>query len=123
MKSKIEQIGIVGNDIVQKFNLNISPLTPIYIGETNRNHMKNSHLSEYNSYCNDISDIIKNPDYVGINPNDLSLEYYKDFGGTTIHIKIAVRPTGNNIYFVKTMYEIKPSKFSNYLNSGRIKKT
>ena len=93
MSKDIEQIGVIGSDIVFKFSLDISPDTPIYIGLNNRIHMENRHREIYLKYSNRISDIISSSYYVGINPHDNSLEYYKKFNNEVIHIKIAVRNT------------------------------
>lgn len=121
MGTDTQQIGIVGSTIINKFNLNITPDTPIFIGSNNRAHMESSHKDIYEQYSDCIEEIISAPDYVGVNPHDNSLEYYKNFGQTIIHIKIAVRPTRNGIYFAKTMYDINDSKLHNYLRRGRIK--
>lgn len=75
-------------------NLDISPYTPIYIGISNKKHIKEKHLEDYIKYYHNIPNIIANPDYVGINSNDSSLEYYKDYDNKTI--KVAIRKTKND---------------------------
>lgn len=121
MGSDTEKLGIIGKEIVDAFNLSIKPNTPIYIGLHNRIHMDNNHSDIYVEFADRMSDIIKNPDYVGINPHDDSLEYYRTFGEITIHIKIAVRPTKNGVYFAKTMYDVNDFSLKCYLRKGRIK--
>lgn len=68
-----KQIGTFSSDVIQLLNLNISPGTPIYIGESNIEHIKKRHPYEYEKYFCDIEDILKNPDYVGQNPHGLYL--------------------------------------------------
>ena len=51
----------------------------IYIGDRNLNHIKSQHLSTFLKYHDKISLIISDPDYVGINDEDGSLEYVKVF--------------------------------------------
>ena len=66
----------------------------IYIGESNVNHMKRRHFSAYNKYGDRLSNIISEPDYVGINEEDESLEYVKIFDD---HVKLlfVLRETKN----------------------------
>ena len=116
-----EQIGVLGNAIVEKFNLRLSPDTPIYISEGNKCHMENAHSDTYREYSDKIALILCSPDYVGVNPHDKSLEYYKNFRETIIHIKVAVRPSANNVYFARTLYEVNDLKLNNYIASGRVK--
>ena len=121
MGADTEKLGVIGTDIVEKFNLSVSPDTPIYIGLNNRIHMENNHGDIYREYSDCMGEIIKFPDYVGVNPHDSSLEYYKSYGDITLHIKLAVRPTKSGVYFAKTMYDINEHSLKSYLEKGRVK--
>lgn len=121
MGNDIEKLGVVGEIIVNSFNLPISPDTPIYIGLSNRIHMENAHREIYLQYQSCMQEIIAYPDYVGVNPHDDSLEYYKKYGQITLNIKLAVRPTGKGIYFAKTLYEINEHSLNSYISKGRAK--
>ncbi len=121
MGNDIEKIGVIGELIVDMFNLTISTDTPIFIGLNNRIHMENNHREIYLQHSEHMREIIKSPDFVGINPHDNSLEYYKNYGEITVHIKLAVRPTKSGIYFAKTMYDINSNSLKSYLEKGRIK--
>ena len=121
MGTDIEKLGVVGSDIVNKFNLTISPDTPIFVGLNNRIHMENKHGEIYRQYSDCMSDVINSPDYVGVNPHDNSLEYYKDYDGNIIHIKLAARPTKNGVFFARSMYDVNDVSLQNYLSKGRIK--
>lgn len=120
MGTDVEQIGVIGSTIVEKFNLSVSPDTPIYIGLNNRIHMENSHRETYLSYCDKMTDIISSPDYVGVNPHDNSLEYYKKFNNAIIHIKIAVRKTKKGVYFARSMYSVNDTSLQSYIKNKRL---
>ena len=115
------QIGIVGTAIIKAFSLDIEPETPIYWSESNQTHMQSNHPDDFILFGSDLESIIATPDFVGINPNDSSLEYYKEYDCQTIHVKVAVRPTARGIYYARTLYEISEVKKNNYLLSGHIK--
>lgn len=121
MGNDIEKLGVIGESIINLFDLNINPQTSVYIGLNNRIHMENSHSETYREYESYMSDILANPDYVGVNPHDNSLEYYKSYNGVTVHIKLAVRSTAKGVYFAKTIYEINDNKLNSYIKKGRIK--
>ena len=63
-------IGYISQQVIELLGLNLEPNTPVYIGESNIEHIKNRHPYEYEKYFQDIGDIITFPDYVGINPKD-----------------------------------------------------
>jgi len=90
----------------------------IYIGESNVNHMKRRHLSAYNKYGNRLSNIISDPDYVGINEEDDSLEYVKIFDD---HVKLVVRVAGDEKLYVRSMYTVYQSRTEFFIKSGRLK--
>lgn len=69
--------GYFSSDIINILGLNITEGTPIYIADSNIMHMKNSHPADYAKYGNDIPQIISNPDYVGVNAKDNSIEFTK----------------------------------------------
>lgn len=121
MSNGIEKLGIVGNSIVNLFDLDIDPQTPVYIGLNNRIHMENTHGETYREFESCISEILSNPEYVGVNPHDKSLEYYKSYNDVMVHIKLAVRSTNNGIYFARTLYEINSHSLKSYLDKGRVK--
>ena len=90
----------------------------IYIGESNVNHMKRRHLSAYNKYGDRLSSIISEPDYVGINEEDDSLEYVKIFDD---HVKLVVRVAGDEKLYVRSMYTVYQSRTEFFIKSGRLK--
>ncbi len=75
-------------------------------------------------YVNCISDIIKTPDFIGINPNEkahFSIELIKCYDDNVL---VGVKLDRDKDYlYVATMYEISASKISRRLHSGRIKRS
>jgi len=90
----------------------------IYIGESNVNHMKRRHLSAYNKYGDRLPNIISEPDYVGINEEDGSLEYVKIFDD---HVKLVVRVAGDEKLYVRSLYTVYQSRTEYFIKSGRLK--
>lgn len=58
-------IGSFSLQIISMLSLDIEPGTPIFISETNREHIREHHPDTYRLYFDQISDIISNPDYKG----------------------------------------------------------
>lgn len=106
------------NDIIDS-NL---PLQKIYRSKGFPAHLiKQKHFNCL-KHIDDISDIIKDPDYIGINPNEDgdTIELIKIFNkNILIGIKLN---TDDNYLYVSTMYEIQEPKLTRRLYSGRIKK-
>ena len=72
-------------------------------------------------YIDYIPDIILEPDYIGINPNeqDTSIELVKKYADNVM-IGIKLDTDGKYLY-VSTMHDIQESKISRRLHSGRLK--
>ena len=62
MKTKI---GNFSARIIETLELDIPVGTPIYIADSNIEHMKSSHPNDFKKYCAQLTNIIANPDYVG----------------------------------------------------------
>lgn len=106
------------NDIV---GLDI-PLQKIYRSKGFSAHLiKRKHFNCL-KHIDNIPDIIKNPDYIGINPNEdgISIELVKVFDKSIlVGIKLDV---DENYLYVSTMHDIQESKLTRRLHSGRLKK-
>ena len=72
-------------------------------------------------YIDYISDIILQPDYIGINPNEkeISLELIKRYDDNVL-IGIKLDVDGEYLY-VSTMHDVQEAKIVRRLHSGRIK--
>jgi len=69
-------------------------------------------------YSDRLSLIISEPDFVGINDEDGSLEYIKILDN---HVKLVVRVAGDDKLYVRTMYTVYQSRTEFFLKSGRLK--
>lgn len=117
--SKVNKIGKFSKKIIDLLNLNIPENTEIYIGNQNREHMEKKHSHDYYYYHHLLPNIISNPDYVGIEPKNNSIEYIKEVSiDPSVIIKIAIRVSSNGKYFVRTMYNISDHKIQSALNKG-----
>lgn len=86
-------------------------------------HLIKRKHDEYIKYIDCIPDIIRNPDYIGINPNENntdSIELIKRYDN---NVMIGIKLDKDNKYFyVASMYDVSESKIQRRLHSGRIKK-
>ncbi|KXB66678.1 hypothetical protein HMPREF3181_00566 [Parvimonas sp. KA00067] len=73
-------------------------------------------------YIDDVENIIENPDYVGINPNEnkISLEYVKCLEKNVL-LALKLNKTKDK-FFIASMYTINDYKLESRKFSGRLKK-
>lgn len=117
------QVGIITQEIINILGItNITPNTPILLGDTNIQHMKTSHPADYKKYGNHITNILCSPDYVGINKKDNSLEYVKEFKIENEFVKVAVRISLNGNIFARSIYILNNNRVNNFINKGTLKK-
>lgn len=87
-----------------------------------KKHLIKRKHDEVLKYLDNINEIISNPDYVGINPNEKeeSLEYIKVFeDNVLVALKIH---SSKEYYYIPSMYTITDYKLKSRLYSGRLKK-
>lgn len=118
----MKQIGIINKNIIDTLHLEIPENSPILLGETNIKHMKKSHPDDYNKYKDEISNILRTPDYVGVNPKDNSLEYVKDFIVNDEFVKVAVRISTKGKFFARSLYILNRNRTTNFISKGTLKK-
>ena len=82
--------------------------------------VKRKHFNSL-KYIDYLPEIIENPDYVGVNPNenDKSIEFIKKYSKNVL-VGVKLEKDGQYLY-VSSMYDIQDSKISRRLYSGRIK--
>ena len=117
-----EQIGIFSDHVINTLGLNIPSGTPIFIGESNIEHIKNRHPAEYEQYFPRIREIISDPDYVGQNPSDKSIAFVKVFQLGSEYIRVAVRVTPKGTYFAKSLHILSTYNAERYIERGTLKK-
>lgn len=121
-KTKIGHIQEKILDLCPSDKISLTLNQPIFISEGNEDHIKNEHPTEYNQYFTELSNILANPDYLGVHPSGRSFQYFKFFGNGPDRILVAVRATNGGTLFVRSLYSVTEEKFNSYLESGTITK-
>ena len=111
-------IGYFSSTVINTLKLDIPVNTPIYISDSNLEHMKSSHPKDFEKYGCDLSLIISNPDYVGQNVNDGSIEFTKEYYIENEYVKVAVRVSASNIYYARSMYVLNSNRVKNFILEG-----
>ena len=115
-------IGYFTEAIIDLLSLDLDANTPIYIGDTNIEHIKKRHIYEYDKYFDKIEDIISEPDYVGKNKKDGSISFVKEYKVSDEYIRVSVRITTNKKCFAKTLHLLSTCNAERYIQKGTLKK-
>lgn len=118
----MEIIGYISQTVIKTLDLKISPNTPVFIGESNIEHIKSRHPYEYDKYYQDIGLIINSPDYVGLNPKDDSILFVKLYKVNGEYIRVAVKITSGEKCFAKTLHSLSTCNAERYLEKGTLKR-
>ncbi len=117
-----KKIGAFSAQIIEVLELDIPAGTPIYIADSNIEHMKTSHPNDFEKYGDELKNIISNPDYVGKNVKDDSIEFTKEYCIDGEYVKVAVRVSTHSIYYARSMYVLNPKRVKNFIAKGTLKK-
>lgn len=117
------KVGAISANVIELLELNIEVGTPIYLGESNIEHMKSKHSDDFSKYGDDISVIINQADYVGINATDNSIEYVKEYKVDDEYVKVAVRVSNGNVLYARSIYILNKNRVINYIRKNTLKKT
>ena len=115
------QIGKVNYKVIKLLHLDFEYELPIFLGDSNIEHMKRQHYDDYIKYGMDISKIIDNPTYIAKNPNKGSIEYIKKYEIADEFVLVAVRISNKGTFFVKTLFKMSERKKNIYLKKGYAK--
>lgn len=116
-------VGTISAEVISLLGLNIPAEIPIHLGSSNIAHMQQKHPADYAKYGADLPAILANPDYVGLNPKDGSIEYVKDYVVNGEYVKVAVRISVSGRYFARSMYVLNPNRVQNFIQKGTLKRT
>ena len=116
-------VGIISPTVESTLGITCATDRNIYLGDTNIQHMKNSHPVDYEKYKDELENILSNPDYIGLNPNDDSIEYVKEFIQDNEYVKVAVRISSGDKYFARSMYVLNKNRVRNFIAKGTLKKS
>lgn len=117
-------VGYVNDKVIKTFNLNYPQNKPIFCGESNKTHMKTEHPDAYELYGDKIEEILKNPDFISKHPKkkNSAIEYIKVFHNENDeYVLVAVRATGNNTLFARTLFIMDPEKVDRYTACNALK--
>lgn len=120
MGNNTRQIGKISQQVIELLNLDIEVDTPIWIGESNVEHIKNRHPYEYDKYFGYIEEILEEPDYVGIDPKEKSVAFVKEYQVDSEFIRVAVRVTANNKCYAKTLHLLSTCNAERYIEKGTL---
>lgn len=115
-----KKIGEFSPELIKILHLDISARTPIYIADSNIEHMKSSHPKDFQKYGNDIESIIASPDYVGRNIKDDSIEFTKEYLLDGTFVKVAVRVSLQNIYYARSLYVLNANRVKKFIAKGTL---
>ena len=116
-------IGRLTKSIIDEFKLNFKEGQPIYIGESNLNHMESEHPEDFKIYGDRIEEIINNPDYIAKHPSkkNSAIEYIKVYKNeNNDHVLVAVRATGSGTLFARTLFVMDKEKVDKYKNKNAL---
>lgn len=116
---KLIHIGEYNKEFNNLLNIDITQ-TQIFRSVGLQTHLIKRNHQDCLQYLDRISEIINNPDYIGINPNekDSSIELIKQYDDNVlIGIKV---DNSADILYVSTMYTVQQSKLERRIHSGRL---
>lgn len=122
MKKDVNSYAIVGvlqEKITSILNITL-PNDSIYLAPGVKKHIKKKH-KDFLKYLDNISEIIANPDYVGVHPNEPnSVEMVKIFDDIILVSMNLSMDTEQQYLYVSSLYDISDGKLQNRINSGRL---
>ncbi|SHK39512.1 hypothetical protein SAMN05216582_103103 [Selenomonas ruminantium] len=118
----MKPIAHFSKSVIDALGLDVAENTPIFIGESNIKHMKQSHPGDYDKYGEFKEDILKNPDYVGRNPKDDSIEFVREYRiDNDDFVKVAVRISLKGRYYARSLYVLNANRVRNFIKKGTLK--
>ena len=118
--NELLKVGKYNSKFNEILGINIKDLE-IYRSKGLPSHMVKRKHFKCLKYIDYIPDIILEPDYIGVNPNEsgVSMELIKRYADNVL-IGIKLDTDGEYLY-VSTMHDVQESKISRRLHSGRLK--
>lgn len=115
-------VGILTKKTIQILGLSLLEGTKILCGDSNKLHMKNDHPEDFEKYGNRLVEIIAFPTYVCKHPDKESIEFVKVFiDDNNAHVLVAVRATGTNVLFARTLFVMADEKVRKYTEKNAFK--
>lgn len=118
----MQVVGRMSKRVIALLGLPYKPNVLILLGDTNIQHMKTSHPADYARYGADIPLILAEPDYVGLNPSDGSVEFVKEYSVNGEHVKVAVRLSAAGKLYARSIYVLNKNRVQNFITKGTLKR-
>ena len=137
MANQKELVGILNAQIIEYFNLSTNF---VYIGEQNKEHIKNKHYEDYSKYyrCNYFRHFLSHRDeYCPLFTYEQVFAWFREKGlygnieagskynsiyifkvDGTNYVKVALRISNIGVLFARTLYKLNSSKFLYQLSKG-----
>ena len=117
----MKQVGRIKSEYFQILELDDSiDIVKVNI-ENLRKHLEKRNHDNMIKYLSRISELLENPDYIGINPREKgrSIEYVIQLDeNVLIGIKLDYK---NEYFYIATMHEISELKLNQRIKNGRLK--
>lgn len=113
-------VGFVNTNVKSLLNLTDVDDHYIYLGPSNVEHMASSHPEDFAKYGKDIENILRSPDYIGRNKKDGSIEYVKEYLEDNEFVKVAVRVSGSNKFYARSLYVLNNRRVHNFIIKGTL---
>jgi hypothetical protein len=123
LNKKAYHIGNLEQKVIDLLQLQITPGI-ILIDVSNIKHIEKHKAkfkseAEYVQHIQSITEIILNPDFVGVHPDGISIEFFKKIDEILV-LAIRIRP--HEPFWVRTVFPITPDKLQTYIDAGTLKK-
>lgn len=118
-KPKPKVVGQINQRVIDVLGISVASGTPIFLGETNIEHMKSEHKEDFEKYFPELENILANPDYLNLHPRDGSIQYIKVFDA---HVMVGVRVSSKGTLFARTIFEMSEQKVETYSKKNLLKK-
>lgn len=115
-------VGKIDDRVIKLLKLSKPIDETIYIGDSNIKHIMSKHPVDYKKYFDKIPSILSSPDYIGINKKDNSIEYIKEFKINNEFVKVAIRVSNRNKYFVRSLYVVNTNRVHNFIKKKTLLK-
>ncbi len=113
-------IGNLKTSWAKLIGVDIKSDLPIMLGDSNIEHMRTTHSLDYFKYGKFIELIVQQPDYIGRNPKDNSIELVKEFYIDNEYVKIAVRTSSVGVLYARSLYVLNKKRTENFINKGTL---
>lgn len=116
------KVGKIDQFVISTFNLQFTPNTPIFLGQSNLAHIQTEHPTDFAKYGNKISEILSDPDYIAKHPKKNSVEYIKKYYDHTKqdYVLVAVRASTSGVLYVRSLFVMNNNKVQKYQNKGAL---